>query len=280
MKDWKFVALFAAFGLAVAYFVASPLRKPEQGPNIGSPLNDDGLYAEGTVALDPSVSADSSAVVFIIAKPAAGGPPVAVKRFDYPHFPLQYSLSRQDNLAGDDFYDADIRVTARLDKDGIAGPAQPDDREASDVVKSKGNRHLDLTIREMTPASEKSAPVPRLETEGSNFAPGATSPVYAAGTITLGPGVTTSPGAVLFVIAKRGAGGPPVAVKRMEPVFPAKFVLTPSDNMIADGFVADDLQIIARLDVDGAAGPKGAGDREGTAQVSGKNRQVSITIVK
>jgi hypothetical protein len=63
---------------------------------------------------------------------------------------------------------------------------------------------------------------------------------------------TVAPGAVLFVFARAAgaAGGPPVAVKRLPPTFPAAFELTEADSMMGQPF-PDPLLIEARLDSDG-----------------------------
>jgi tetratricopeptide (TPR) repeat protein len=75
-----------------------------------------------------------------------------------------------------------------------------------------------------------------------------------AGTVDIEPSLrsTVAPGAVLFVFARAAgaAGGPPVAVKRLPPTFPAAFELTEADSMMGQPF-PDPLLIEARLDSDG-----------------------------
>ena len=75
-----------------------------------------------------------------------------------------------------------------------------------------------------------------------------------SGTVDLDPSLknTLSPGAILFVFA-RAAGateGPPVAVKRLRPTFPAAFELSEADSMMGQA-LPDHLLIEARLDSDG-----------------------------
>jgi len=77
---------------------------------------------------------------------------------------------------------------------------------------------------------------------------------HVAGTIILDPPLAGAvpPGAVLFVFV-RAAGateGPPVAVKRLAPVFPAAFDLSDADAMMGQPF-PDPVLIEARLDEDG-----------------------------
>ena len=61
-----------------------------------------------------------------------------------------------------------------------------------------------------------------------------------------------APGAVLFVFARAAgaSGGPPIAVKRLPPTFPAAFDLSEKDSMMGQAF-PDALLIEARLDADG-----------------------------
>jgi hypothetical protein len=73
-------------------------------------------------------------------------------------------------------------------------------------------------------------------------------------------------GAVLFLIARRGGAGPPLAVERIaSPRFPVEFSLGPEDRMIQTLPFAGELQISARLDADGNAMSREPGDLEGRA---------------
>jgi tetratricopeptide (TPR) repeat protein len=75
-----------------------------------------------------------------------------------------------------------------------------------------------------------------------------------AGTVDIEPSLrsTVAPAAVLFVFVRPAgaSGGPPVAVKRLPPTFPAAFELTEADSMMGQPF-PDPLVIEARLDSDG-----------------------------
>ena len=73
-------------------------------------------------------------------------------------------------------------------------------------------------------------------------------------------------GAVLFLIARRGDSGPPLAVKRVaQPRFPLEFSLGPEDRMLQTLPFAGELRITARLDADGNAMSRQPGDLEGRA---------------
>ena len=70
----------------------------------------------------------------------------------------------------------------------------------------------------------------------------------------------------LFLIARPEAGGPPLAVKRIqEPRFPLDFEIGPGDRMIEEMPFAGPLLLSARIDGDGNASTRAAGDLQGTA---------------
>lgn len=74
------------------------------------------------------------------------------------------------------------------------------------------------------------------------------------------------PGSVLFLIARRQQGGPPLAVKRIpSPRFPLDFELGPDDRMIQALPFAGPLSLSARVDSDGNAMSRTPGDLQGEA---------------
>jgi hypothetical protein len=112
------------------------------------------------------------------------------------------------------------------------------------------------------PGAEPGRGAPPLAAEGSRDQ---ASPV--SGTVRLADGLPAVPeGAVLFIIARRGDAGPPLAVKRVAaPRFPLDFTLGPEDRMIQAMPFAGPLQISARLDADGNATTRAPGDLQGAA---------------
>jgi cytochrome c-type biogenesis protein CcmH len=73
-------------------------------------------------------------------------------------------------------------------------------------------------------------------------------------------------GATLFLIARRGDAGPPLAVKRIaQPRFPLEFTLGPEDRMLEAVPFEGPLRLSARLDGDGNATTREAGDLQGAA---------------
>ncbi len=88
-----------------------------------------------------------------------------------------------------------------------------------------------------------------------------------AGQVVISPGLSDQvrPTDVLFVIVKRPGGTPrPVAAKRIEnPKFPVQFEITNADLMVQGSELRGMVDVIARLDRDGQAGPAQPGDIEG-----------------
>ena len=117
------------------------------------------------------------------------------------------------------------------------------------------------------------APVPSLELPpppGMRGAPSlaAESGAPIRGTLRLAPelqGAQPS-GAVLFLIARTAAVGPPLAVKRIEaPRFPLDFEIGPADRMLESVPFAEAVLLSARLDSDGNATSRTPGDLQGSA---------------
>jgi len=104
-----------------------------------------------------------------------------------------------------------------------------------------------------------------------------------SGTIALAPGfeARVPAGAVLFLIARTGAGGgPPLAVKRVEsPRFPMEFSLGPDDRMIKTAPFAGPLQLSVRLDADGNAMTRAPGDLHGETPQPHQPGESGVAIV-
>lgn len=95
----------------------------------------------------------------------------------------------------------------------------------------------------------------------------ATGEPVVAGRVTIAPNLADQikPTDVLFVIVKRPQGPPrPIAAKRIDhPTFPASFEITNADVMVEGSELRGMVDIVARLDRDGQAGPAQPGDIEG-----------------
>lgn len=85
--------------------------------------------------------------LFIIARKDVG-PPLAVKRISNPSFPLPYQLTAADVMFSGTPFQGEVKVVARVDRDGNAGPAQPGDLEgtAQKVPARVGDRDVDIVI--------------------------------------------------------------------------------------------------------------------------------------
>ena len=95
---------------------------------------------------------------------------------------------------------------------------------------------------------------------------GSAAPI--TGTVELAPEFAgrTPANAVLFIIARHGAG-PPLAVKRIaEPKFPFEFSIGPDDRMIKSMPFTGLIELTARIDGDGNATSRSPGDVMGTAR--------------
>ncbi|HEX5607943.1 MAG TPA: hypothetical protein VFY96_15570, partial [Candidatus Binatia bacterium] len=120
---------------------------------------------------------------------------------------------------------------------------------------------------------------------------GATSPSSAqiTGKITIDPKLKGSidPNAALFIIARpaSGAGGPPLAVKKIDrPSFPVDFTLSQENVMMPGISFAGKINITARLDKDGNPVTRTPGDISGDykknpIEVGTKNVDVMIDQV-
>ena len=87
-------------------------------------------------------------------------------------------------------------------------------------------------------------------------------------------------GAVLFIIARRGETGPPLAVKRVrDPRLPLEFRLGPEDRMIQTLPFQGPLKLSARLDADGNAMSREPGDLLGEAPAPVATGTLGVEIV-
>jgi cytochrome c-type biogenesis protein CcmH len=117
---------------------------------------------------------------------------------------------------------------------------------------------------ELPPAPGGRGAPPMGATAAQGQAPAPGPPI--SGTIRLAPdlGAPVPPGAVLFIVARTGTGGPPTAVKRIgAPRFPLDFELGPDDRMIQAMPFNGPFQLTARVDSDGDAASRTPGDLQG-----------------
>jgi hypothetical protein len=135
-------------------------------------------------------------------------------------------------------------------------------------LRNKNARRMALTPASALAASQDVSDEDRLYVHGT---------INVAATLPLDVARRT-----LFIFASAAKGGAPIAVKRIDtPTFPLTFELTAANNMVASGFYEGDLILTARLDQDGAAGPKQPGDVDAATRVpAASDRRISITLAR
>ena len=114
----------------------------------------DGASIRGRIEVAPELRKDVGAgsVLFLIARSSAatGGPPLAVRRFASPSFPLEFEIGPQNVMIPSMRFEGPIQLTARLDSDGNAMTRLPGDLQgASSTPLSPGAEGALLTLDQM-----------------------------------------------------------------------------------------------------------------------------------
>ena len=121
-----------------------------------------------------------------------------------------------------------------------------------------------------------------------NCDPAAGEPVIA-GRVSIAPNLVDQlkPTDVLFVIVRRPQGPPrPIAAKRIDnPKFPVSFEMTNADVIAEGAELRGMVDVVARLDRDGQAGPAQPGDIEGRyaknpTLAGGRDVEIILNTVK
>jgi cytochrome c-type biogenesis protein CcmH len=127
-------------------------QKPRQQADRAESARPATQQITGKITIDPKLkgSADSSAVLFIIARQAgaAQGPPLAVKKIERPVFPVSYSLGPENVMMQGVSFAGSVAITARLDKDGNPTTRQPGDLTGAhkkDAV-AVGSKNIDIVL--------------------------------------------------------------------------------------------------------------------------------------
>lgn len=144
------------------------------------------------------------------------------------------------------------------------------DRQLEPFVPGEEPEEPDLSRIFPAGAARAEAVVPGLPPPPDGQAPaardGGAAPI--SGTVRLAEELSdrVPEGAVLFLIARSGGAGPPLAVLRIPaPRFPVEFSIGPDDRMIQSLPFAGPLTLSARVDSDGNATTRSPGDLQGTA---------------
>lgn len=104
----------------------------------------------GTIDIDPALRSGVApgAILFIAVREAGmdKGPPAAVKRLVVDAFPVAFSLTSADSMAGEGLPES-MRVDARVDSDGNAATRDPNDPHAFADNVGPGRADLRLTLK-------------------------------------------------------------------------------------------------------------------------------------
>ncbi len=160
LRREPFGALLVAANLILAAvllrrFVRAPASAglPPGHPDVAVPaaieaaLTAPALDLRGVVERDPRLKEPwpEGAVVFVVARGAAGGPPYAVRRYDGARPPFAWSLGPGDAMLGGRV-PATLRVSVRVDQDGDAATRQLGDLEGGPSAPVSPRGSLTLTV--------------------------------------------------------------------------------------------------------------------------------------
>lgn len=94
------------------------------------------LQITGLLSIKPELEKSilPTAAIYVVARAAerSDGPPLAVKRYQFPfNFPITFSMSAKDAMLPDAKFTGKIRITARVAQSGAATPQNTGDLELS-----------------------------------------------------------------------------------------------------------------------------------------------------
>jgi hypothetical protein len=107
---------------------------------------------EGTLELAPDLvgRVPPGAVLYVIARTAQGGPPLAVSRIANPSFPMRFSIGPENRMNQSMPFAGEMLITVRVDSDGNAMTRNPGDLQgASETPNVPGDRGITLLIDEV-----------------------------------------------------------------------------------------------------------------------------------
>ncbi len=229
-----------------------PAPPPKATPPAGS-----GKTIRGVVRVAPKLKdkAKGKAAIFIIARGSRPGPPLAVMRILNPSFPLEFTMSEQNVMMQGVAFEGEVSLIAKLDGDGKVGTQPGDIFGGARGPVQVGARGVEIVLTQE--AKGEAAPKPATREDTGEV---------ISGTIEIAPALRAKAAGkpVLFLIARKGGGGPPLAVVRVaSPRFPLAFEISKRNVMIPGVPFEGVVTLSARLDADGSAGPASAGDLEG-----------------
>jgi hypothetical protein len=102
----------------------------------------------GVLRLGEGAAPPGDSVLFVIARPAAGGPPLAVKRLPPGPFPLEFEIGPGDAMLSGQPFVGPLLLTARVDGDGDPLTRAPTDLAAqASAPLEPGARGIELVLQ-------------------------------------------------------------------------------------------------------------------------------------
>lgn len=245
-----------------------PAPSPEAMPSPGSVKT-----IRGVVRVAPALAekAKGKAAIFIIARGKQPGPPLAVMRILNPRFPLEFTMSERNVMLQGVAFTGEVRLIAKLDGDGKVGTQAGDIFGGARGPVQVGARDVDIVLSQEAKGAAARQPAQTQEAGD-----------VISGTIEVIPDLREQAQGkpVLFLIARKGGGGPPLAVVRVaNPKFPLTFEISKRNVMIPGVPFEGEVSLSARLDADGSAGPVSGGDLEGRTAQPVRVGQKNVRIV-
>ncbi len=248
--------------------------KPAPPQEASPPAAEGGKTIRGVVRVAPALAdkAKDKAAIFIIARGKQPGPPLAVMRILNPRFPLEFTMSEQNVMMQGVAFTGEVSLIAKLDGDGKVGTQPGDIFGGARGPVQVGARGVEIVLTQEAKGAAAQRPA---QAQGAGE--------VISGTVEIAPALRARAEGkpVLFLIARKGGGGPPLAVVRVgNPKFPLAFEISKRNVMIPGVPFEGMVSLAARLDADGSAGPAGAGDLEGRTvqpvRVGEKNVRIVI----
>ena len=245
-----------------------PAPSPERAPSRQS-----GKTIRGVVRVAPALAekAKGKAAIFIIARGKQPGPPLAVMRILNPSFPLEFTMSEQNVMLQGVAFAGEVSLMAKIDGDGKVGTQAGDIFGGARGPVQVGARDVEIVLSQEAKGAAARQPA---RTQGAGD--------VISGTIEIASDLQAKAQGkpVLFLIARKGGGGPPLAVVRVaNPRFPLAFEISKRNVMIPGVPFKGTVSLSARLDADGSAGPVSGGDLEGRTAQPVRVGQKNVRIV-
>jgi cytochrome c-type biogenesis protein CcmH len=123
---------------------------PIDGSAPASPQGESGPPVSGSVDVAPALKDRSGAALFIVARDAASGQIVAVRKEEARRFPVAFRISGADAMMAGTAFTGPFDLTARLSRSGDAIPASGDLEGTAKGV-SAGASNVKITLDSVRP---------------------------------------------------------------------------------------------------------------------------------